>query len=219
MKLVGIQVGRPRLFEGGRTGDRSARDWTSGIAKEPVSGAVRVGTTNLEGDAQADLDAHGGPDKAICVYPAEHFRHWKASVDLILAPGGFGENFTTRGMLESDACIGDVYRVGSCLVQVSQPRQPCWKLARRWSMPDLAAKVQQTGKTGWYFRVIEEGMATAGDAIVLEQRHDGAWTVAAANDVMHYRKHDRDAAAELAAHVGLSESWRATLSRRAAAPA
>lgn len=215
MKINSVQVGKPQVF-----GDKNAtqpmeKEWTSGIRKEPVTSPVSVHKTNIEGDAQADLRVHGGPDKAICAYPLEHFVHWKDDLKLDLPSGGFGENFTTQGMLESDVCIGDIYRVGSSLLQVSQPRQPCWKLSRRWKVKDLPARVQKTGKTGWYFRVLEEGTVKSGDSFLLEQRQEGAWTIADANEVMHHQKKDWQAAAKLAAQIGLSENWQSTLLRRA----
>jgi MOSC domain-containing protein YiiM len=132
---------------------------------------------------------------------------------LDLPYGAFGENFTVRGVTEADVCIGDVFAVGGVLVQVSQPRQPCWKLARRWRVKDLAARVQATGRTGWYFRVLEEGEVTPGLRLVLRERPWPQWTVARANEIMHERRDDR--AAALAACPSLSANWRETLHTRA----
>src|SRR5690606_6199783 len=111
-------------------------------------------------------------------------------------------------------CIGDTYEVGGAVVQVSQPRQPCWKLARRWRIRDLAARVQETGRTGWYLRVLREGEVTAGDSLRLIDRPYAEWTIARANEIMHERRDDRDAAGALAACPLLSASWRETLRRR-----
>src|SRR5688572_910438 len=118
----------------GRAGadDPMDKEWTTGFYKEPVAGAVWLGATNLVGDGQADLVNHGGRDKAVNVYPADHFWNWETELGIPnLSGGAFGENFTTVRALETDVCIGDVYEIGGAVVQISQPRQPCWKLARR----------------------------------------------------------------------------------------
>lgn len=212
--LASLQVGTPRFL--GTEGDPADRPWATGIVKAAVAGAVRLGRTNLAGDGQADLVNHGGPDKAVCVYPAAHYPYWRTDLALALEYGAFGENFTADGLTEEDVCIGDVWAVGGALVQVSQPRQPCWKLARRWAVKDLALRVQQTGRTGWYFRVIREGEVAAGDPFVLIERPEPGWTVARANNVMHHQKTDLALAADLAAVPTLSASWQSTLRSRAA---
>jgi MOSC domain-containing protein YiiM len=215
MKLISIQVGKPRVL--GMTGaaDLDDREWSTGFYKEPIAGSVLVSRTNLAGDGQADLKNHGGPDKAICVYPQDHWPAWVAELGIKQTPGGFGENFTIAGAVEKDVCIGDVFRCQGVLVQVSQPRQPCWKLARRWRIKDLAVRVERTGRTGWYFRVLEEGPVEAGADFALLERPHPQWTVASANEVMHHRKTDWEAASRLAQCPALSESWRSSLGRRA----
>ncbi len=211
MRLASIQVGLPR------TVDAAGKPWETGFFKELVVGPVWLGRTNLVGDGQADLRNHGGPDKAVNVYAAEHYPVWSADLGLPEFPaGGFGENFTVLDALEADVCVGDVYDIGGARVQVSQPRQPCWKLARRWGIKDLALRVQQTMRTGWYFRVLREGEVAAGLPLTLVGRPHPEWTVAAANAVMHHDKGNLAAAAALAACPALSASWRGTLSRRAA---
>ncbi|BDS07758.1 MOSC domain-containing protein [Oceaniferula spumae] len=207
MKVVSVQVGLPRA-----TGPKG---FLSGIQKKPVSGLLHVGKINLAGDSQADLKTHGGPDKAICAYPLEHYAFWNNKLSLDFSAGDFGENFTTQYLLESDVFIDDIYRIGTALVQVSQPRQPCWKLAKRWGIKQLPLHVQETGRTGWYFRVLEEGETEAGSPLTLVERIQTTWSVAKANEVMHHHKTDWDVAAELANCPGLSANWRATLSHRA----
>lgn len=214
--IVSLQVGLPRTIESGQEADPVDQVWTTGFFKEPRSGLVWLGRTNLDGDGQADLENHGGPEKAVNVYPVEHYPYWAQTTGLAnLQPGGFGENFTVEGLLEGDVCIGDVFEIGESLVQISQPRQPCWKLARRWLIKDLALRVQETGRTGWYFRVLREGHVQAGNRLVLVERHHSDWTVAAANDVMHHRTDDQQAARELAGCIYLSSRWRTKLKRRA----
>lgn len=203
-----IQIGMPQEIPG-------EKPWTSGFLKKSVAGPLWLGSTNLQGDAQEDLVHHGGPHKAVCVYPAAHYPFWRQTLGLPELKGGdFGENFTVNNLTEIDVCIGDVWTVGAATVQVSQPRQPCWKLARRWSIKDLALQVQNTGRTGWYFRVLVEGTVQHSMSLVLAERPHPAWTVAAANHVMHHDRRNFEAAADLASLATLSPSWKETLTRR-----
>lgn len=213
--LLSVQIGVPRTIGRADAVDPMDQVWTTGFLKEPVAGSVWLGRVNLAGDLQADLQNHGGPEKAVNVYPAEHYSHWERDLGLGALPyGAFGENFTTEGLLEADVCIGDVFGIGETVVQLSQPRQPCWKLARRWRVKDLALKVQQTGRTGWYFRVLREGHVQAGAKLRLIERRYPEWTVAAANDVMHHHAHDLEAARALANCPALSARWRESIGRR-----
>ncbi len=217
VELISLNVGLPRTL--GRPDVRAAMDrpWTTGFVKDPVAGPVWLGRTNLAGDGQADLQRHGGPEKAVNVYPEEHYPYWQVALGIgPLTAGAFGENFTIGGALEGDVCIGDVFQVGDALVQLSQPRQPCWKLTQRWRVKDLAVQVQQTGRTGWYLRVLREGTVEAGAVLSLIERPHPEWSVAAANEVMHHRKKDLAAARALADCPLLSVNWRESLSRRAA---
>src|SRR6476469_6361001 len=160
MRIASVNVGLPADLEtpGGVV--------PSGIVTRPVAGPVRVGRTNLEGDGQADLTVHGGPDKAVYAYPREHYAAWAAELGRDdLPPGFFGENLTTEGLLEDDVRIGDRLRAGTALFEVSQPRLPCFKLAAHSGEPAIARPMMKTGRTGWYLRVVEEGSVTAGDAI------------------------------------------------------
>lgn len=186
--------------------------WTSGIFKSPIDGPVAVTVTGLLGDGQADPAVHGGPDKAVCVYAAEHYPAWRRTLGLdAFVFGAFGENLTVTGLDEQAVCIGDVWRAGDVLLQVSQPRKPCWKLGRKWGRPSLTDEVRDSGRTGWYFRVLEPGHLSRGLPLSLVSRAHPAWTVAAANAVMHDRVGD---AAALATLEGLSENWRTTLRTR-----
>ncbi len=215
--LSSIQVSLPQTFGEEGAKDPMDRRWTTGFYKEPVSGAVRLRATNLDGDGQADLVHHGGRDKAVLAYSAEHYPAWRQSLEKPSLPfGAFGENFTVSGLTEADVCIGDTWQVGDeVVVQVSQPRQPCWKLARRWRIKTLALDLQKTGRTGWYFRVLTEGFVAAKMRLTLQDRPFPAWTVERANRVMHFEKSDVESALELAAIPLLSENWQTTLTRRA----
>lgn len=224
MKILSIQVGKPQtlhlpdptLAASGKT--EKDPTWFSGIFKTPVQEARFLSKTNLDGDAQGDQKNHGGPDKAVCVYAHEHYAFWQERLGLAEVPmGAFGENFTTVGLLESDLCIGDTLAVGdkqAVIVQVSQARQPCWKLARRWQVADMVEIAQKSGYTGWYFRVLQEGYVQPGDTLHLLDRPYPHLTLAEANRVMHHDKEDWDAIATLIACPLLSASWRNSLRRR-----
>ncbi len=218
--LVSVQVGMPRQLGREDSEDPLDKPWTSAIFKHPVNAPVHVGSFGLVGDGQADRENHGGADKAVLSYSADHYPDWLP----ILGPesatyGAFGENLTISGLMEADVCIGDIWRFGDedgLQLQVSQPRQPCWKLARKWRVHDLVAQVQNSGRTGWYWRVILRGSAEAGQTLTLRHRFRPEWTVTAANQVMHHLKHDRDAALELSAVPELAENWQRHLAGRAA---
>jgi MOSC domain-containing protein YiiM len=215
--LLSIQVGLPLTRGAAEAADPLDRPWTTGFYKGPVTGPVALGRLGLAGDGQADRENHGGPDKAVCVYSADHYPDWRRGLALDLPWGAFGENFTIAGLDEPQVCVGDVWRIGATRVQVSQPRQPCWKLARRWRIKDLPAQVIENGRTGWYFRVLEEGLVEAGLPLSLEERPRPEWTIARANQAMHHEKRDRELAAALAAVPELSASWKTSLRGRAAA--
>jgi MOSC domain-containing protein YiiM len=213
--ILGLQTGLPRTLGTPGAAEPMDREWTTGFFKEPVSGLRQVRALGIDGDGQADLVNHGGPDKAINAYPSEHYAAWGEELGLKLQAGAFGENFTTAGMTEQEVCVGDVFQCGVLCLQVSQPRQPCWKLARRWRIKDLAARVERTGRTGWYFRTLNEGPVQAGMVLTLVKRPAPQWSIATANEVMHHRGEDKEAALALAGCPGLSASWQQSLGRLA----
>lgn len=212
-KILSIQVGLPKTLRVANTTSLSEKPWTTGIFKTVVCGPVWLGKLNLEGDAQADLSVHGGQHKAVNVYPSEHYASWMQEFCLSEMPyGAFGENFTTCGLLEDEVCIGDVFKVGEAVVQISQPRQPCWKIERRWGAKDFSLRIKQTGKTGWYFRVLQEGYVGTGNTLVLIERPFPQWTVARAYIIRRNRMTDVKAAMELARCPALSPRWQENLS-------
>lgn len=215
LTIIGLQTSLPRTLGTPGAAEPMDREWTTGFFKEPVAGVRQVRALGIEGDGQADLVNHGGPDKAINVYPSEHYSVWEEELGLTLQAGAFGENFTTTGMTEREVCVGDVFQCGELCLQVSQPRQPCWKLARRWRIKDLAARVERTGRTGWYFRVLNGGPVQTGMVLELVMRPAPQWSIAAANEIMHHRKDDAEAALVLASCPGLSASWQRSLTHRA----
>jgi MOSC domain-containing protein YiiM len=213
--LVSIQVGRPTTHAYQSPTDGKPREWTTAFFKEPVAGPVWAGCTNLAGDSQADLENHGGVDKAVLAYSADHYPYWREHLGQPDLPyGAFGENLTISGTDEHGVCIGDVWQAGAVRLQVSQPRQPCWKMSRRWQIDDLARQVIANGKSGWYLRVLAAGELVGGLSLELLDRPHSDWTVARASDVMHHRKCDLSAAAELAALPELAASWQQALRAR-----
>lgn len=191
----------------------------SGIVKHPVDGPVRLHATGVDGDAQADLKHHGGPDKAVHAYPLAHHPVWAADLPERAArfgPGRFGENLTVCGATEADVCIGDRFRIGAAVLEVSQGRQPCWKLNLRFEVPDMARRVQISGRTGWYFRVIAPGTVTVGDAGWLIERPNPEWSVARVNHLLYHRTLDVAALAALRDLPRLTGSWRTLAANRIA---
>ena len=144
---------------------------STGIFKEPVAGRVMLRTLNLDGDRQADLSVHGGPSKAVYVYPSEHYEYWKRELPEMKLPWGmFGENFTTEGLFESELNIGDKFHVGSAVVMVTEPRMPCYKLGIKFGRSDIVKRFLASERTGFYFAVLQEGEVGAGDSIDLIER-------------------------------------------------
>lgn len=212
--IAAVCVGQPRFVAAVPDLGKHGTAWTSGIFKAPVEAAVATAPYGLSGDAQADLHNHGGPDKAICAYSADHYEDWRQRFGLDhLEFGAFGENLSLAGVDEHHICIGDRWATGDVLIQVSQPRQPCWKLERKWHRDTLINEVIASGRTGWYFRVERGGTLQRGMELVLVERPHPQWTIAAANNVWHHRIGD---AAALARAQELSESWRRALERRIA---
>ena len=211
--LVSIQVGKPSLHGELDAIDPLDRPWRTAFWKSPVAGPVRLGRTNLDGDGQANLKVHGGPDKAVLSYAAHHYPAWRSELGMPDLPyGAFAENFTIAGLDEELVCVGDVFQVGdSVRVQVSQPRQPCSNISHRWRLPELTARVEETGRTGWYVRVLAEGAVEAGLPVELLERPAPAWSIARATRAMRSRRHRPDEAAALAALPFLSTAWQNTL--------
>lgn len=199
-----------------------ARGAVSGIAKTPVDGPVQLARLGLAGDAHADLRVHGGPEKAVHHYPFDHYSAWRETLPpdadhkLLAAPGAFGENISTRGLTEADVCIGDRYRLGTALVEVSQARQPCWKLSERFRYPGMSRAVQQSMRTGWYYRVLEDGEASSGDTLERVARPHPEWTLARTLHVLYVDRLNLEALTAMAALAPLAESWRKLARQRLA---
>ena len=215
IQLLSIQVGLPQDYTSQGLSGPNQSSWTSAFYKEPVIGAVRVGKTNLAGDRQGSPKTHGGPEKAICLYPWEHYSYWKDEFALPeLRYGAFGENFTLQGQFEDQACIGDSVAFGEVILQISQPRPPCWRLSRWWQREEFARRMEETGRTGWYCRVIKEGYVEAGADVELLERPFPEWSVSVANDLIQGDRDSLNKIGALASCPMLSESWREVLLKR-----
>ena len=211
VEVVTINVGTPKVLLDGPERVYSA------IAKQPVAlgTTLWLSTGNLAGDAQADLSVHGGADKAVYAYPSEHLTAWTAELGEPLGPAAFGENLSTRGVVEADVCIGDVWKWDDALLQVSQPRWPCFKLALHRGRRDIQQQMRASGRTGWYLRVLQPGEVVVGSAIEVAHRDPAGLAVEDAHLAMADRHLDDRARTEaLAALEVLAKAWRIPLQER-----
>lgn len=190
----------------------------SGIFKRPLDREVTVTRSGLVGDAQGDEKHHGGPEKAVHHYPFEHYAAWMEDVpDLAVhlgRAGAFGENISTEGMTEANVCVGDVYRLGTVVLEVSQARQPCWRLNERFELKTMARHVQESGRTGWYYRVRQEGRIGPEDRIDLLDRPAGDWPLARILHALHRDTLNAGELMQLASLETLTASWRDLARRR-----
>lgn len=197
-----VQTGKPKPIDG---------DKLSSIFKEPKQGPIAAGPMGLEGDTQVDKEHHGGIDKAIHIYTTDHYAYWQATFPeqkALFTSGSFGENIVASGLLEEDICLGDQFICGSAILEITQGRQPCWKLAKRFNIDRLPLMVERTGKTGFYCRVIQNGEIAAGNSMQLQTRQHPDWPLTRLWQTI-FRKGAR--AADLQTLMGipeLSEAWR-----------
>lgn len=191
-------------------------DWTTATYKYQVPGPVFIHSLGLAGDEFANTKNHGGIDKAVLAGSAAQYPLWRQETGNPDWTGGaLGENLTLLGLDEVTVCVGDTWRFGETLtLQISQPRQPCWKQAKRWGIKDLVVQMIETGRTGWYHRVLIEGPVSPGDEVSLLARPHPDWTVARANHVMHAEKSNAALAQALCGLAELSASWKHELGRR-----
>ncbi|WP_028713870.1 MULTISPECIES: MOSC domain-containing protein [unclassified Paracoccus (in: a-proteobacteria)] len=225
----------------GKAAPLPGSDQLSGIDKRPADRPLALGPEGFEGDEQADRRVHGGPEKAVHHYPFDHYAAWRVELGrprlaetpgvshprppveylengeiggLLEAPGAFGENISTRGLIEADVAVGDIFRLGSALVQVSQGRQPCWKLNRRFGVEDMARRVQQSGRTGWYYRVLQPGIVAPGDRLERIDRVAPDWTLRRLWHALYVDRLNLDELQGIAALEVLAEGWRRYAVRR-----
>ena len=203
MKLLSVNISKPKaVFHNGNT-------IHTGIFKVPVKGRVVLRRLNLDGDGQADLAVHGGIDKAVYAYPNEHYQFWRR--ELLrdgFTYGQFGENFTVEGMLEDAVCIGDVFRVGTAVVEVSQPRVPCFKLGLKMGIPTFPKQFLASERSGFYLRVLQTGEVCAGDAIERVKVEPTSLTVKAVHHLLYFDSSNLEGIHEVLSIPALAASWR-----------
>ncbi|MEQ5977751.1 MOSC domain-containing protein [Bacillus cereus] len=201
-QLLSLNIGLPKeVTYGGKV-------IHTGINKKQVKEPVYLSFVKFNGDGQADLVHHGGVDKAVCVYTGDHYPYWEKELNQDLVYGAFGENITVSGMREEDVCIGDTFELGQAIVQVTQPRQPCFKLAKKYNIPKLPLYFQETGYTGFYFRVLKEGWVSSVDTLKKLQSDPKGVSVAFANRIMHKEKQNIEGVKRILEVNALSCSWR-----------
>ncbi|HYM75878.1 MAG TPA: MOSC domain-containing protein [Candidatus Dormibacteraeota bacterium] len=209
MKLISLNVARPRLamYKG--------QTINTGIFKAPVTGPVALRTLNLDGDRQADLAVHGGPNKAVYGYPSEHYDFWRGELPGTNLPWGmFGENFTTEGLFESDLHIGDRLQIGTAILVVRQPRVPCYKLAAKFQRDDILARFLQSGRSGFYFSVEREGTVEVGNPFQVLSQEPHAITIVEMNHLFADDRYNRELLDKAIATPALPEDWRDYLKKR-----
>jgi MOSC domain-containing protein YiiM len=205
-----INVGRIRRVEW------RDRVWETGILKEPVDGPVRAEGVGLAGDEQADLSVHGGVTKSVYAYPREHYAFWRKTLGrpqthVLDTPGAFGENLTTEGFLETDVGVGDLLRIGSALLRVTEPRLPCAKLGLRFQDPLMTRRFHSARRNGIYFAIAEPGHLKAGDEVRVDFRHPVRLTIQQIADLETGAPVAEGTRERAASHPALSDSWRARL--------
>jgi MOSC domain-containing protein YiiM len=209
MKIISVNVGLPRLVL------RNGEPVSTGIFKAPVAGRVMMRALNIDGDRQSDLSVHGGPEKAVYVYPSEHYDFWKQELpDMDLPWAIFGENLTTTGLLETETHIGDKFRVGTAVVMVTQPRMPCYKLGIRFGRTDIIKRFLISERSGFYLSVLKEGEIGAGDEFELLQKNPSGVRVVDVTRLYSGDKENVDLIRRAIATEALPQSWREYLQKR-----
>ena len=212
MRLESVQIGQTRTYGSPGAANPLERPWTSAIRKEPVEAQVWAGREGLSGDQQYDRRGHGGPDRALLMYSADHYPRWREEWGRKdVAPGAFGENLTVSGLSEDSVCIGDVFRIGEVRVEVSSPRSPCNNLSRRHGIHDLVKTIVLNHRSGWYLRVLQEGWLESGMDVLLADRPYPQWTIRRAAQVKRLRADLPEDARLLAACPALQIEWRRKL--------
>ena len=213
--ILSIQVGMPKTYDSPTaSGDGQDRSWDSGIFKFGLEGPVFLGETNLVGDGQADLRVHGGPDRALLIYSAEHYPAWETRFGRPLTYGSFGENFTVTKATELEVCLGDVWVSDDIEIEVSQPRLPCFKVARRLDWPGLNVEIIANRKGGWYARVLKQGFVERGQNLRLVARPNPTWNIDRAFHLYMTEKNDMVVLKELHGLPQISTLWKDSLAKR-----
>ncbi len=214
MKVVSVNVGLPREIM------TKMGPVTTGIFKQPVAGPVMIRTLNLDGDRQADLTVHGGPEKAVYAYPAEYYPYWRDQLpQTTIEPAMFGENLTTEGLFEDSLFIGDRLRMGNAVLEVTQPRMPCYKLALRFGRDDMIKRFLKSGKSGFYFSVVEEGDVNVDSRIEFVSRDENKVSISDITRLYINPQPDAELLQRAVSVPALPRSWKDYLVERAEARA
>jgi MOSC domain-containing protein YiiM len=208
MRIESVNIGRPTVLM------RHGRRYSTAINRRPVDGAVMLTRTGFEGDRVSDDRAHGGPERAACCYPIEHYEYWRRRLPSDMTTPGFGENLTTRGLLEEEVCIGDVLAIGGAVVRISSPRQPCAKLALKHDEPRLPLWINETAFCGFYVGVVQEGPIALGEGVQLVERPHAGMTVALAARLRVASRPDPALIEQFVRETPLSQSFRDSLLAR-----
>jgi MOSC domain-containing protein YiiM len=203
MKVISVNVAEPIEIE------IRGQSVATGIFKRPVSGRVRVKTLNLDGDRQADLKVHGGPDKAVYAYPSEHYALWQRELRRDLSEwGAFGENLTVEGCIEETISVGDQIGIGTAIFQVTQPRLPCFKLAAKFQRDDIIKRMLDSRRTGFYLRVLQEGWIQSGDSLLVLESDAAHLTIREITDLYLNKNPNRSSIERILSVQALAQSWR-----------
>ena len=210
IELVHFSIGKPKSMKYGEN-----KEMTTGICKE-LAEEVFLSKDGFLGDGVADLRFHGGPDRAVCVYPYEHYAQWEQEFQTTLPPSTFGENITVTNMLERDVFIGDTYQLGEAIIQVTQSRIPCSTISKRLGIPGILPRIVATGYTGYLCRVLKEGIVRKDSQIKLLERRPDSVSILFSNEVYFHRRKDTESMEEIVAIPELAEDWREPLTDRLA---
>jgi len=200
IRYLNIGLPKKELFHG--------KEFQTGMCKRPVPGPLLLTTLGFEGDGVGDRKHHGGADKAVCVYSLDHYGYWENILGTAMPEAAFGENFSVTGLKEEDVSIGDIFRASSAVLQVSQPRQPCGTLAARYGRKDLVKLVSDSGRTGFYFKVLVEGTVKAGDGLELVEQDVRRISVSYANQIWYHDRKNLERIERVLGVPALSEAWR-----------
>lgn len=207
-KLLSLNVGKPEVYQ------TSKGELESAYRKTPVKEPTFLTYLNFQGDEQADKKNHGGRDKAVCLYPAQHYRHWEEEYGQSFSFPAFGENLTVEGIDEHHVYIGDIFQLGNALLQITEPRKPCYIIGRTHGIDDFPARVTKEGYTGFYLRVLKEGNVAPGDEMCLVERHQAKVTVSEVNEVRYYDRKNERKLKRITDVEPLAEGLRQTLLKR-----
>ncbi|MFD2618681.1 MOSC domain-containing protein [Terrilactibacillus laevilacticus] len=207
-KIINLAIGLPKIMD-----DNQGKEMTTGICKNKVEEAILTKNGFLD-DGVADLKHHGGPDRAVCIYPFEHYSFWQQEFGIQLPTAAFGENLTVTHMLEEDVCIGDIYQIGESVIQITQSRIPCNTISKRTGVPNLLEKMVETGFTGYLSRVLKEGTIRKNSDIVLIKRHPKQCSVLFSHQIYLHNPNDIDGIKRLLAVKELANEWRKKMNKR-----